>query len=296
MTAAALRLGFMGFGESAELFATDLSRAGITAISAYSPSGAKARPGDAVYARAQNAGVTLVKTPAELARRADLIFALTQGKTALSAARKIVKSLKPHHLYVDGSTNSAAAMEKIAALIGDRAQFVDAAIMAPVAVARLKTPLVASGPQATAFRDALAPFGMDIKVVSDIPGAASAMKLIRSVFMKGLAALLFESMEAAHRRGMLDVCAEDISATFDAIPFRKILKRYICSTPAHAGRRVHEMKESLDMLQSINSRDRMTRATAAFMKEFAGSGLDKQFPQEADNVRDVLDAWITVKK
>ena len=56
------------------------------------------------------------------------------------------------------------------------------------------------------------------------------------------------------------------------------------------------MQESLDMLQSVHSRDRMTRATAAFMKEFSGSGLDKQFPQEADSVRDVLDAWIKVKK
>jgi 3-hydroxyisobutyrate dehydrogenase-like beta-hydroxyacid dehydrogenase len=241
-------------------------------------------------------GVQLVKTPGALARQADIIFALTQGKSAIPAARKILKSLKSHHLYVDASTNSAKAMEKIAALIGDRAKFVDAAIMAPVTVARLNTPIVASGRHAAAFRDALAPFGMDIKVVSDAPGAASAMKLIRSVFMKGLAALLFESMEAAHRRGMLEVCAEDISATFDAIPFRKILKRYICSTPAHAARRVHEMKESLEMLQSINSRDRMTRATAAVIKEFAASGLDKQFPQEADSVRDVLDAWIAVKK
>jgi 3-hydroxyisobutyrate dehydrogenase-like beta-hydroxyacid dehydrogenase len=295
MAISTLRLGFMGFGESAELFATDLSRAGITSIAAYSPSGAKAKPGDPICLRAQNAGVTLVNTPRALAKRADIIFALTQGKTALAAARKIVRSLEPHHIYIDGSTNSAAAMEKIAALIGDRAQFVDAAIMAPVAIARLKTPIVASGPRAGAFRDALAPFGMDIKVVSDAPGAASAMKLIRSVFMKGLAALLFESMEAAHRRGMLDVCAEDISATFDAIPFRRILKRYICSTPAHAARRVHEMKESLEMLQSIDSRDRMTRATAAFIKEFASSGLDKQFPKEADSVREVLDAWIAAK-
>ena len=285
----------MGFGEAAFLFAQDLAQAGVTNIVAYSPSGAKAGPSDAAHLRAQNAGVLLVKTPAALAKRADIILALTQGKSAHSAARKIVKSLKAHHLYVDASTNSAAAMEKIAALIGDRAKFVDAAIMAPVAVARLKTPLVISGAHAAAFRDALTPFGMDIKVVSDAPGAASAMKLIRSVFMKGLAALLFESMEAAHRRGMLDVCAEDISATFDAIAFRKILKRYICSTPAHAARRVHEMQESLEMLQSIHSRDRMTRATAAFIKEFAGSGLDKQFPQEADSVRDVLDAWIAAK-
>jgi 3-hydroxyisobutyrate dehydrogenase-like beta-hydroxyacid dehydrogenase len=290
------RLGFMGFGEAALLFATDLSRAGVTQMTAYSPSAAKAKPGDTAYVHAKSAGVQLVKTPGALAKRADIIIALTQGKTAVAAARKILKSLQPHHLYVDCSTNSADAMEKIAALIGDRAKFIDGAIMGPVAVARLKIPIVVSGAHAAEFRDALTPFGMNIKVISNDPGAASAMKLIRSICFKGLAAVLFESMEAAHRRGILDACAEDFAATFEDIPFPKLMKRFICSIPAHAERRIHEMTQSLELLQSAHSYDRMTRATGTFMKDIVKSGLPQQFPEEADNVREVMEAWMTAHK
>jgi len=290
-----LRLGFMGFGEAALLFANDLSRASTIRITAYSPSSAKAQPGDALHARAQSAGVQLVKTPGALARQADIIFALTQGKNAVAAARKILRSLKPHHLYVDGSAGSAKTMEKIAALIGNRAKFVDAAIMGPVAVSGLGIPIVASGLHAGEFRDALTPCGMNIKVISSEPGAASAMKLIRSVCMKGLTAMLYESLEVAQRRGILDACIEDFSATFNDMPFEKILKRFVCSMPAHAERRKHELKESLDLLHAAGSRDRMARAISGFMQEMARTDLPQRFPREADSVQKVIDAWIKSK-
>lgn len=290
-----LRLGFMGFGEAALLFANDLSRTGAVRMAAYSPSSAKAQPGDALHARAQSAGVQLVRTPGALARQSDVIFALTQGKNAVAAARKILRSLKPHHLYVDGSAGSAKAMEKIAALIGPRAKFVDAAIMGPVTVSGIRIPIVASGLHAGEFREALTPCGMNIKVISDKPGAASAMKLIRSVCMKGLTAMLYESLEAAHRRGILDACIEDFSATFNDMPFEKILKRFVCSMPAHAERRKHELKESLDLLHAAGSRDRMTRAISGFMTEMARTDLPRRFPHEADSVQEIMDAWIESK-
>lgn len=296
MNAPSLKLGFLGFGEAARLFAADLAKAGLTGMVAYSPSGARAKPGDPIHDHASNARVQLVKTPAALAKRADLILALTQGRNAFSAARRIVKSLKPHHLYVDGSAASAQAMEKVAALLAGRAKFVDAAIMGPVAVARLQIPLVASGECAGEFRDALTPYGMNIKVISAEPGAASAMKLIRSVCFKGLSSMLYESLEAAHRRGILDVCIEDFCGTFNDMPFEKLLKRFVCSTPAHAARRAHEMRESMELLQSLNGRVRMTRAISGFMNEVVSSGLSQKFPREADSVREVLDVWIAAKK
>lgn len=286
-----LRLGFMGFGEAAYLFATDLSRAGVTSMVAYSRSGAKAQPGDVLHVRAQQAGVQLVKTAATLAKHADVIIGMTPGKSALAAVKKIHLHLQPHHVYADASASSVKAMEQAAALIGDSANFVDAAIMGPVTVSGFKIPIVASGARAEAFRDALTPFGMNIKVISKDPGTASAMKLIRSVCMKGLSSLLFESLEAAHKRGILELCAEDLAATFDDIPFQRLIKRSICGTATHAPRRIHEMQESLDVLQASDVYDRMTRATLAFHKDMAKSGLPQKFPREPDSIKDVLDAW-----
>jgi 3-hydroxyisobutyrate dehydrogenase-like beta-hydroxyacid dehydrogenase len=143
----------LGFGEAAVRLARDFSQAGFKDIVAYSRSGAKAQPGDPVCQRAEAVGVKLVKTVGTLAKKSDVILVLTPGKSALPALKKIRKYLRPDHLYVDASSNSAYNMEQAAALIGNAAKFVDSSIMGPVDILGLKVPFVASGPHAAEFRD-----------------------------------------------------------------------------------------------------------------------------------------------
>lgn len=296
MPGASLRVGLLGFGEAAARFARDLAQDGATQIVAYSRRGAKAKPGDPVYTRAQESGVTLAKTVGTLARKSDIIIALTPGKAALGALKKIRRHLRPEHLYVDASTNSAKVMEQAAAIVGDAAKFVDASIMGPVDVMGLKSPIVASGPHAAAFRDLMTPRGMVINVVGANPGDASAMKLIRSVLMKGLSAILLETMEAAQRRGILDAVVDDASVTFNEIPFQKIIKRYICGTAVHCERRIHEMKECLELLHSMGASDRMTRSTTAVLRDMVRLGMPAKFPVEPHGIVPVIDALIESRR
>ncbi|MGV3628087.1 MAG: DUF1932 domain-containing protein [Betaproteobacteria bacterium] len=289
------RLGLLGFGEAAGRLARDFSQAGFTSILGYSRSGARAQPGDLVHQRAQAAGVTLVKTVGTLAKKSDIIIAMTPGKSALPALKKIRKYLRPDHLYVDASSNSAHNMEQAAALVGNAAKFVDASIMGPVDLMGIKVPFVASGPHAAAFRDLMTPHGMVINVVGANPGDASAMKLIRSVLMKGLAMLLLETMEAAQRRNILDAVIEDSSVTFNEIPFQKIIKRYVGGTAVHCERRIHEMKECLELLQGMGSTDRATKATIAMLRDMVKMGMPQQFKVEPDTIHPVIDALIAAR-
>ena len=290
MTSSHPRLGLLGFGEAAGRLAKDFTQAGFTSILGYSRSGAKAQPGDPVHQRAQVAGVTLVKTVGTLAKKSDIIIAMTPGKSALPALKKIRKYLRPDHLYVDASSNSAYNMEQAAALVGNAAKFVDASIMGPVDIMGIKVPFVASGPHAAAFRDLMVPYGMVINVVGANPGDASAMKLIRSVLMKGLAGLLLETMEAARRRNILDEVIEDTSVTFNDIPFQKIIRRYIGGTAVHCERRIHEMKECLELLHEMGSSDRNTRNTIAMLRDMVKMGMPEKFPVEPDSIHPVIDA------
>ncbi len=290
------RIGLLGFGEAGARFAKDLSQAGFKHILAYSRTGSKAKPGDAITQRAQDSGVKLVKTVGTLAKKSDLIIVLTPGKSAIAVLKKIHKHLRPEHLYVDASTNSAAAMEKAALIVGNAARFVDAAIMGPVDLMGTKVPIVASGDHASAFRDLMNPYGMVISAVGTKPGDASAMKLIRSVLMKGLAALLIETMEAARRRGIMDEVIADSSVTFNQIPFEKIIKRYVNGTAVHCGRRIHEMQECLELLHDMGSSDRGTRTTIAMLRDLVKFGMPEQFPQEPDTIHPVIDAIIAARK
>lgn len=290
-----MRLGLLGFGEAAIRFAQDLSQAGLKDIVAYSRSGAKAQPGDLLHAEAAAAGVQLVKTPRELCKRSDVIIALTPGKAALAAVRSVRKHLKPEQIYVDASSAAVKTMEQAAQLLEGRARFVDAAIMSPVPLNGIKGVIGASGADAETFRALMVPFGMNVKVVGPKPGGASAMKLIRSVCMKGLSAVLVECLEAAQRYGVLEVAAADIAASFDERPFAQNMKRYVCGTAVHAERRIHEMADVLALLNSLGSSTRMTKATRAKLVEVTRMGLREKFnAREPDTIAAVMEAIVAL--
>lgn len=285
----------LGFGEAGVRFAKDLSAAGLTGIVAYSRSGSKAQPGDALHTEAAAAGVELVKTLRALCKGTDVIIALTPGKAAVAAAKKISRHLKPDQIYVDMSSAAVKTMEDIAQLLDGKARFVDAAIMSPVPLNGIKALIGASGADAEAFRALVAPYGMNVKVVGAKPGGASAMKLIRSVCMKGLSAVLMESLEAAQRYGVLEATAADIAGSFDERPFAQNMKRYVCGTAVHAERRIHEMADVLALLNSLGSSTRMTKATRAKLVDVTKMGLREKFnAREPDTVAEVMEAIVAM--
>jgi 3-hydroxyisobutyrate dehydrogenase-like beta-hydroxyacid dehydrogenase len=291
MAGKTLRLGFLGFGEAGYHFARGLSQAGLSGIVAYSRSGARSAPGDPLRKRAAEAGVELIADPRTLCERAQVIVAVTQGQAALPALRSVLPHLSSSHIYVDASTASVRDMEKAARLLEGRAGFVDAAIMGTVPLNGIKVLTVASGSHARRFHALLAPYGMNIGVLGGRAGAASAMKLIRSVFMKGLAGLLFESLEAAHRHGILEAVAADIAGSIDERPFAQNIRRFVCGTAMHAQRRVHEMGEVLALLQALGGSTRMTRATRAMISDIARMQLGRHFGgHEPKDIRPVIEA------
>jgi 3-hydroxyisobutyrate dehydrogenase-like beta-hydroxyacid dehydrogenase len=297
MEAKALRLGFMGFGEAGYHFAKGLSGNGLAGMVAYSRSGAKAAPDDPLRARAAEAGVELVKSPRELCRRADVILAVTPGRNALAALRSVRRHLRPEHVYADLSAASVKAMEKAPALLDESAAFVDAAIMGPVPIEGLKVLLLASGPRAARFQELLAPHGMNIRMVEGGAGAASAMKLLRAVFMKGITGLLLETLEAAQRRGMREAVEAELVRWMDGMPFAQVIKRFVGSTAVHAGRRAHEMADTIELLRSLGSSTRMTKATRAWFMEMDRLGLAERLGGRVpDTVGPVIEALVAGKK
>jgi len=296
MEAKALRLGFMGFGEAGYHFAQGLSRNGLTGMVAYSRSGAKAGVADPLRRRAAEAGVELVRSPRELCRRADVILAVTPGRNALAALRAARRHLRPGQIYADLSAASVRTMEKAAALLEDDASFVDAAIMGPVPVEGLKVLVLASGPRAGHFRELLEPYGMNIQVVEGGAGAASAMKLLRAVFMKGLTGLLLETLGAAQRRGIRDAVEAELVRWMDSMPFDQVIRRFVGSMAVHAGRRAHEMADTMELLRSLGSSTRMTKATRAWFLEIERLGLSERLGGRVpDSIGPVIEALVASK-
>ena len=129
----------------------------------------------------------------------------------------------------------------------------------------LGTPALASGPGAQAFADAIGPLGMPVTVVSDRAGDAAAMKLVRSVFMKGLAASAVESMRAAEAAGCADWLSDEIAEAIG----RPLLDRLLEGSERHATRRVDEMEAASELLSELGVEPRIAEASAALLADLA---------------------------
>lgn len=291
MGSSAPRVGFLGFGEAGYHMAKGLAGAGLAGVVAYDKYAADPKAGDLIRQRATEAGVTLVPSVRRLCRQTNLIIALVPGRAALCAVRAAAPHLTRDHVYVDAGTASVNAMKEAGRLLEGKAGFVDVAMMGAVPLAGHRVAMLASGSHAETFRSAMERFDMNIRVVGEHPGAATAMKLIRSVFMKGIAAVLLEALEAAHRHGVLQAMAADIGGYMDEHAFPDHIRRFVCGTAVHAERRAYEMAEALALLKKLGSADTMTRATRKKLQRVAALRLREQFGgEEPADIATVLDA------
>ena len=125
--------------------------------------------------------------------------------------------------------------------------------------------MLVSGPAAQQFADLFGPLGTPVEVVSDEAGDAAALKLVRSVFMKGLAAAVVESMQAAEAMGR----AAWLEREIEALIGRQFLERALEGSRKHAARRVDEMEAARDLLLELGVEPLVATASAAQLAELA---------------------------
>ena len=131
---------------------------------------------------------------------------------------------------------------------GCPAQFADVAIMAPIAPQRLQTPLIASGEGAKSFADAISTFGTPITVLDKPAGHAATLKLVRSIFYKGLAAVVIEMLETAEKLDLEGYAREQMMTILQD---EDMIDRFVTGSRIHAKRRIHEMDAVVELLQGI---------------------------------------------
>ena len=250
-------VALLGLGEAGSRLAADLSATGVE-VRGYDPAG----PDGALV-------LTPTGDPETAVDGCDLVLSVNSAAAALEAAASVLPALAPEALYADLNTAAPEVKREIAALVEDAgARFADVALLGPVPARGLGTPALASGTGAQAFADALGPLGMPVEVVSEQAGDAATLKLLRSVFMKGLAASALESVAAAEAAGHADWLKEEIAAVIG----RPLLDRLLEGSHAHAARRVDEMESAVGLLRELGVEPRVAGASAALL---AGLGKDE---------------------
>lgn len=250
-----------GLGEAGAEIAADLVAAGAS-VRGYDPA-----------STATPAGVARCDDPRAAVEGADLVLGVTAAADAETALRQALDEIPPTALYADLSTSSAGQERHLAAIADARGLlFVDVALMSTVPGTGIRTPQLASGPGAERYVELVAPVGATITVVGLEAGAAATRKLLRSVLVKGLAAITIEAMRAGEAAGLSDWLWDHLVTELEATD-EQFLRRLVEGTPPHATRRRHEMEAAASLLEQLGVEPIMTRATAETLDRLPYAGV-----------------------
>jgi 3-hydroxyisobutyrate dehydrogenase-like beta-hydroxyacid dehydrogenase len=274
------RLCFIGFGEAGQAIASGLHEAGMESMSAWDilfpdESGRKLREAG------ERLGVRLAASAADALRGADIVVSAVTAASSLEAAQ----SLAPHlsgQFFLDINSVSPGRKQETEKLLGRKARYVDVAVMAPIHPARHRTPMLLAGPHAEAVEPVLHDLDMRAAVAGRGIGAAAAIKMVRSVMIKGMEALTYECFVAAARAGVTDEVIASLAKTFPTLDWPRIIEYNLERMASHGMRRAAEMEEVADTLRELGIEPHMATATVQRQREMGELG-------KQDKVRGALE-------
>ncbi|WP_219892982.1 NAD(P)-dependent oxidoreductase [Aquisediminimonas profunda] len=208
-------------------------------------------------------GIRAAASPAAALAGASLVLSLVTADQALRAAQECAAAIPDGLLWCDMNSVAPETKRAAARTIEEAgARFVDVAVLAPVEPAGLAVSLLLSGPAAPDAETALRNAGfLNVRVVGNAVGQASAIKMIRSVMVKGIEALTDEMIAAARAAGVESEVLASLDASDKPQPWATRAAYNIERMATHGKRRAAEMEESVATLQSFGVEPIMTRGT-----------------------------------
>lgn len=270
-----LAVAFIGFGEAATAFASGW-RQGAASMSAYdvkTDADTAIREGKlADYARADVRGCG---TLGQALGQARVIFSLVTADQALNAARAAAGHLAAGAFYFDCNSCSPQTKRQAAEIVDSAGgRYVDVAVMGPVHPLGHKVPLLISGPHAADAREIFRTLEMEATLMEGDVGKASAIKLVRSIMVKGLEALTVECVTAGRMLGVDDIVLASLEETFPGFGWEQRAGPTLERVIKHGVRRASEMSEAASMIEALGIPNRMAQATALWQQQIGSMALD----------------------
>lgn len=289
--AAFSRVALIGFGEVGQTLAADLIKAGAE-VSAYDilfgdPDSVPSRVVRTIPVRKATSASDAIAT-------AELIVSAVTAAADVDAARSMIPGIPRGAFYIDLNSVSPATKTVCARIVEDAGgRYVEAAVMTPIHPKGIASPMLLGGAHAAAFLERAAPLGFSAKVFSATLGQAAAVKMCRSVIIKGVEALLTESLLAARRYGVEKPVLDSLSDLLPAGDWEKIARYFISRSLEHGVRRAEEMREAAKTVAEAGVAPLMTNATveredwAAAFKSALG---EKELGAMLDAIRAQMEA------
>ena len=269
-------VGLVGYGEVGRILAEDLRQQDVR-VTAFDLKLRSDQAGGALRDHASANGVALATSHAELAAQSDFIVSAVTASQAVPVAQACAPAVKKGAWFLDFNSASPGAKRRAADLIdGNVGRYVEGAVMTSIPPKRIKVPLLLGGAGAETLAPLLLQLGFDAKVASKELGVASAVKMCRSVMIKGLEAMVIESFTTARAYGVEDAVLASLAETFPGIDWEKQGAYFFQRVIEHGRRRSEEVREVAEPVREIGLTPWSAQGTAerqAFIADLADEGL-----------------------
>jgi len=278
------KIGFMGFGEVASTLSQRMKEMGGE-VFAYD------KFPEAAQKKAEKMKIPLLKSLEDLVKSSRFVLSCLWPDAALEVAKEAAPLLSSDKIYCEMNSISPKTTEKIQKIISPSgAGFVKIATMAGIPDRGYKVPLLAAGDQSKEVTETFTRLGLIIENVGSDPRQPAAMKILRSVCLKGLIGLGYEMLRGAEKYGITDQILASCSEVMEKASFKDTIDAWISSTAIHARRRSKEMEEAIETLKEEGINPVMSMATKQVLEEIAELGLEKVYQgQIPDSFHRVLE-------
>ncbi|MBM3346375.1 MAG: DUF1932 domain-containing protein [Betaproteobacteria bacterium] len=262
-----MRVGIVGLGEVGAAMAAALRATGHDVLCL------DARPESATAGKARALGIAMHADAAPFARAADVVLVTSQARWAAVLADWLVPEIPAGTVYADCTAKSVAVRDHIAArCLGHGVAFCDIAIADTVSWPDRKVELLVSGAATGAIASLFDGSRFMPRIVDASKPVSAELKLLRSVYTKGLTALIIEALAAAEKCGTRAEVQRTITA-FMAEDFGRIATMLVGTSIKHAQRRAEEMKDVSEVVSALLGGAPMTHGTAMVFQALADSGI-----------------------
>lgn len=294
------RIGLIGYGEVGKIFSVGLkSKPGVAAMAVWDLNLTNPVTQAAELSHAAKAGVAAQRSAQALCEASDLVISAVTASSTLAVAREAAQFIRPGALFLDLNSASPGTKQQCAALLDAAgAHYVEAGVMTSVPPYGIQVPMLLGGVKAAELAPLLNRWGMNASAVSDQLGVASAIKMCRSIMIKGLEALVIESYTTARAYGVEDQVLPTLQETFPGIDWSEQGAYFFSRVVQHGQRRAEEMRESANTVREAGFEPLMAAAIASRQQWLADQAKAGMFADVDKGARwqDFADRLLAARK
>jgi 3-hydroxyisobutyrate dehydrogenase-like beta-hydroxyacid dehydrogenase len=280
-------LGIIGFGEVGGIFGRGLlAKPGIANVAAWDLRFADPVIGAAARQAVEDSGIHVADSLQALCARSTLVISAVTASNTLRVAEDAAPCIQAGALFLDLNSASPGTKQRAAAAVeAHGGHYIEAGVMTSVPPYGIRVPMLLGGARAADLAEQLVNWGMDARAVSEKLGVASAIKMSRSIMIKGLEALVIESYTNARAYGVEDFVLPTLQETFPQIDWARQGAYFFSRVVQHGKRRAEEMFEAANTVEEAGIPPMMGNAiaqkqdwVAQLAREGVFEGIDAQAP------------------